>query len=215
MARFAHSSESSPIHRGVFLARGVLGQAMRPPPEAVAPLPPDLNPDLTTRERVDLQTRSAACMTCHAVINPLGYTLENFDAVGRFRNVDRGKPVDSSGVYRTHSGETVNINGPRELAEMLARSDDAQGAFTEQLFHHLVRQPAALRPGDARRTELPVNDARCDSTPARALISISIARASIHAGQLASKMEMRSLPCQRDTDVWQGQSVESNRASSS
>ncbi|HEY2251816.1 MAG TPA: DUF1592 domain-containing protein [Planctomycetaceae bacterium] len=141
MARFAHSSESSPIHRGVFLARGVLGQSMRPPPEAVAPLPPDLNPDLTTRERVDLQTRPASCMTCHAVINPLGFTLENFDAVGRFRNVDRGKPVDASGVYRTYSGETVNINGARELAEMLARSDEAQGAFIEQLFHHLVQQP--------------------------------------------------------------------------
>jgi hypothetical protein len=141
MARFAHSNESSPIHRGVFLARGVLGQSMRPPPEAVTPLPPELNPELTTRERVILQTRPAACTTCHAVINPLGFTLENFDAIGRFRETDRGKPVDASGLYRNRAGDTIPINGARELAEMLAGSGEAHAAFTEQLFHHLVQQP--------------------------------------------------------------------------
>jgi cytochrome c553 len=156
MARFAHSRESSPIHRGVFLARGVLGQSMPPPPEAVAPLAPDLHPDLTTRERVDLQTRAASCTTCHAIINPLGFTLEHFDAVGRFREFDRGKPVDASGIYRARSGETVKVNGARELATVLAASDEAQGAFIEQLFHHLVQQsvraygPTTL--ADLRRT---------------------------------------------------------------
>jgi cytochrome c553 len=141
MTSFAHSSESSPIHRGVFLARGVLGQSMRPPPEAVAPLAPDLHPDLTTRERVMLQTRPATCMTCHGVINPLGFTLEHFDAVGRYRELDRGKPVDAQGSYRTRSGDTVTVNGARELARFVAGSDEAHAAFTEQMFHHLVQQP--------------------------------------------------------------------------
>src|SRR6185295_6700356 len=111
MARFAYTSESSPIHRGVFLARGLLGQTMRPPPEAVAPLAPDLNPDLTTRERVESQTRGAACMTCHSIINPLGFTLEQFDAVGRLRDFDRGKAVDVRGEFRARSGDPVSING--------------------------------------------------------------------------------------------------------
>lgn len=141
MTSFAHSSESSPIHRGVFLARGVLGQSMRPPPEAVAPLAPDLHPDLTTRERVILQTKPATCMTCHGVINPLGFTLEHFDAVGRYREVDRGKPVDAQGAYQTRAGAQVQVNGARELAEFLVTSDEAHAAFTEQLFHHLVQQP--------------------------------------------------------------------------
>jgi hypothetical protein len=140
----------------VFLARGVLGQSMRPPPEAVVPLAPDLHPDLTTRERVDLQTRPATCMTCHAIINPLGFTLEHFDAVGRFREFDRGKPVDASGIYRARDGEAVKVNGARELATVLAASDEAQGAFIEQLFHHLVQQPVrAYGPtklDDLRRT---------------------------------------------------------------
>ena len=91
LASFAYTATSSPIHRGVFLARSVLGRSLRPPPEAFAPLPPDLHPDLTTRERVALQTSPQACMTCHAMINPLGFTLENFDAVGRFRDEENGQ----------------------------------------------------------------------------------------------------------------------------
>ncbi len=141
MTTFAHAGESSPIHRGVFLARGVLGLALRPPPEAVAPLAPDLHPDLTTRERVNLQTRPAQCMTCHGVINPLGFTLEQFDAVGRFRDQEKGKPIDATGTYQTRSGKVVQVNGARELAKFLASSDEAHAAFVEQMFHALVQQP--------------------------------------------------------------------------
>lgn len=148
MAAFAHSSEGSPIHRGVFLARGVLGVALRPPPEAVTPLAPDLHPALTTRERVTLQTKSATCMTCHGVMNPLGFTLEHFDAVGRYRDKDRDKPVDASGSYQTRAGKTITVTGARELATFLAGSEEAQSAFAEQLFHHLVQQPVqAYGPG--------------------------------------------------------------------
>jgi cytochrome c553 len=141
MTSFAHSSESSPIHRGVFLARGVLGVSLRPPPEAVVPLPPELHPNLTTRERVATQTQATACMRCHGLINPLGFTLEHFDAVGRFRDIDHGKPVDDAGSYRTRSGEVVTLHGARELATFLAGSQEAHAAFVEQLFHHLVQQP--------------------------------------------------------------------------
>src|SRR5262249_10670029 len=56
LATFAYPSTTSPIHGGVFLARNVLGLSLRPPPEAFTPLPPSLHPDLTTRERVALQT---------------------------------------------------------------------------------------------------------------------------------------------------------------
>ncbi|MFO0846783.1 MAG: DUF1592 domain-containing protein, partial [Gemmataceae bacterium] len=141
MTTFAHAGESSPIHRGVFLARGVLGMALRPPPEAVAPLAPDLHPDLTTRERVALQTRPPTCMGCHSVINPLGFTLEQFDAVGRFRDADHGKPIDATGSYQARDGKTVRVNGARELATFLAGSDEAHAAFVEQMFHSLVQQP--------------------------------------------------------------------------
>ena len=141
MAAFAYTGDTSPIHRGVFLTRGVLGRTLRPPPDAFTPLAADLHPTLTTRERVSLQTKPAACAACHTIINPLGFTLENFDAVGRYRATDHDKPVDATGTYLTASGKTVTFAGPRDLATFLASSEDVHSAFVEQLFHHLVQQP--------------------------------------------------------------------------
>jgi hypothetical protein len=141
MTSLSSVSESSPIHRGVFLARGVLGVSLRPPPEAVAPLAPSLHPGLTTRQRVMLQTRPGTCMTCHGIINPLGFALEQFDAVGRYREKDNGKPIDATGSYQTRAGKMVQVHGARELATFLAGSPEAHAAFVEQLFHHLIQQP--------------------------------------------------------------------------
>jgi hypothetical protein len=148
MSTFAYTASSSPIHRGVFLARGVLGQTLRPPPEAFSPLPPELHPDLTTRERVLMQTRPQACQSCHAMINPLGFTLEHFDAVGRYRDKEKDKPIDSTGVYLTRSGKEVKLTGIRDLATFLAGSEETQEAFVRQLFQYLVKQPIiAFGPG--------------------------------------------------------------------
>ncbi len=141
LATFAYTTTSSPIHRGVFLSRSVLGRALLPPPEAFAPLPAELHPKLTTRERVDLQTRAQACQVCHNMINPLGFTLENFDAIGRFRDKEKDRPVDTTGSYLTRDGETVKFTGVRDLAAFLADSDETREAFVKQLFHYFVKQP--------------------------------------------------------------------------
>jgi hypothetical protein len=141
MSSFAYTSTSSPIHRGVFLARSVLGRVLRPPPEAVAPLAADLHPDLTTRQRVSIQTQAESCRSCHGMINPLGFTLEHFDAVGRYRNEEKGKPIDATGSYESGSGQTVRFSGVFDLAAYLKSSGEAQSAFVQQLFHYLVKQP--------------------------------------------------------------------------
>jgi cytochrome c553 len=141
MAAFAYSAASSPIHRGVFLSRGVLGRLLPAPPAAVAPLAPDLHAGLTTRERVALQTSPKTCQACHGMINPLGYTLEHFDAVGRFRKEEKGKPIDATGTYQTKTGETVTFKGARNLATYLAASEETHAAFVQQLFQYLVKQP--------------------------------------------------------------------------
>ena len=141
MAGFAYTATSSPIHRGVFISRSLLGRSLRTPPIAVAPLAPDLHASLTTRERVALQTKAESCQSCHSLINPLGFTLEHFDAVGRFRRDEQSKLIDSTGAYRTRSGETVTFKGVRDLATFLANSDETHAAFVEQLFHYLVKQP--------------------------------------------------------------------------
>ncbi|MDH3584921.1 MAG: DUF1592 domain-containing protein, partial [Phycisphaerae bacterium] len=143
LARFAYADTTSPIHRGVFLARSVFGRSLRPPPEAVAPEPVELHPDLTTRERVTRQTGSKACQACHRLINELGFTLEHFDAVGRFREKDQGKPIDASGAYRLPSGEDRALHGAAELATFASKSEQVHRAFVVQLFHHLVKQSIA------------------------------------------------------------------------
>ncbi|MFZ5831994.1 MAG: DUF1592 domain-containing protein [Planctomycetota bacterium] len=139
----AYHSASSPIHRGVFLARGVLGRMLKPPPIAVTPADEGTNPQWTTRQRVAQQTSPPACQTCHEMINPLGFALEHFDAAGRFREEEKQKPIDASGHYHTLSGETANFVGGRALAEFLATSEEVHRAFVEQVFHHLVKQPTA------------------------------------------------------------------------
>jgi mono/diheme cytochrome c family protein len=141
LSAFAYTSTSSPIHRGVLISRSLLGRTLRPPPEAVAPLAPDLHPDLTTRERVLLQTKDQACQTCHAMINPIGFSLENFDAIGRYREQEKDKPVDASGSYLTRSGETVQFSGPVALAKFLASSPEVHRSTVERLFHYLMKQP--------------------------------------------------------------------------
>jgi Protein of unknown function (DUF1592)/Protein of unknown function (DUF1588)/PA14 domain/Protein of unknown function (DUF1595)/Cytochrome C oxidase, cbb3-type, subunit III len=151
MANFAYTATSSPIHRGVFIARSVLGRVLRPPPEAVAPLAPDLHPDLTTRQRVAIQTQPESCRSCHGMINPLGFTLEHFDALGRYRKEEKGKPIDATGSYETRSGEAVKFSGVHDLAAYLTTSGESHSAFVQQLFHYLVKQPI----GAFGRQELP------------------------------------------------------------
>ncbi len=141
LAAFAYAQESSPIHRGVFLARGLLGVSLRPPPEAIAPLPAEQHPGLTTRQRVELQTKGASCQTCHAVINPLGFTLEQFDALGRHRTEQFGKPIPPGGQYLTKAGAKETFGDAKVLGRFLAGSPEAQESFVQQLFHHLVQQP--------------------------------------------------------------------------
>jgi mono/diheme cytochrome c family protein len=141
LTTFAYTDHSSPIHRGVFIGKGLLGVGLKPPQEAFSPLAASAHPTLSTRERVALQTKGANCQTCHNVINPLGFTLEGFDAIGKVRAKDNNKPVDTAGRYLTKAGEEKTFAGPTDLAAFIADSPEAHAAFAAQLFHHLIQQP--------------------------------------------------------------------------
>ncbi len=145
LSLLAYTDDTSPIHRGVFLVRRMLGNVLKPPPEAVTPLAADLHPDLTTRERVILQTQPVSCQSCHAIINPLGFSLEAFDAVGRFRRNEHAgselRQIDASGSYLPREGEAATFSGSRELATFLSESPDATEAFVQDLFHAIAKQP--------------------------------------------------------------------------
>lgn len=141
LSAFAYTKNTSPIKRGVFLTRNVMGRYLKPPPKAIA-FPDDKFPaDLTMREKVTQLTREETCMVCHAVINPIGFSLENYDAVGRYRTRDNNKPVDPATDYPTSDGNVVELKGPRDLAKYAAESAEAQMGFVAQLFHHTVKQP--------------------------------------------------------------------------
>ena len=145
LSLLSYTDDTSPIHRGVFLARGMLGNVLKPPPEAVTPLAADLHPDLSTRERVILQTEPVGCQSCHAIINPLGFALEEFDAAGRFRREEQAgsstRSIDASGSYLPREGTAATFTGSRELAAFLAASPDASEAFVQDLFHAIAKQP--------------------------------------------------------------------------
>ena len=64
----------------------------------------------STRERVALQTKAESCAVCHEMINPLGFTLEHFDAVGRYRSEELGRSINAEGGYLTRSGVIQSVH---------------------------------------------------------------------------------------------------------
>ncbi len=141
LSTFSYHRQTSPIHRGVYLSRNVLGRFLKPPPEAIAFKDSDFHPHLTMREKVTELTKATSCMTCHSIINPIGFGLENYDAVGRFRTHEGKKPINTVSQYPTPTDEIVEIKGPKDLAHQALYSPEAHQAFIKHLFHHLAQQP--------------------------------------------------------------------------
>jgi mono/diheme cytochrome c family protein len=151
LAAFAYPKSSSPIHRGVFLTRNIVGRALKPPPVAVAFNEADFAPNLTMREKISELTRSSACQTCHSVINPLGFSLEHYDAVGRFRTQEGDRPIDAASEYTTDEGQKIQLAGARDVAQFAVNSEHAHNAFIEQLFHQVVKQPLRAYGADTQK----------------------------------------------------------------
>jgi hypothetical protein len=116
-----------------------LGVTLKPPPEAAAPLAASLHPSLNTRERVALQTKGGACMTCHGTINSLGFTLERFDAVGRLREKDNAKLIDSNGWYIARDGKKVTL-------ENAATYRGDEGMFDDEASWKIIENVRASCP---------------------------------------------------------------------
>ena len=143
LATFSYTKSSSPIHRGVFVTRNILGRMLKPPPMAIAFMDDKFDPSLTMREKVAELTSKPACMSCHVTINPLGFSFERFDAVGRVRATDNKKPVDPVSDYATSDGSVIKLTGARDVAIHAAESLAGQTGFVRNLFQELVKQPPA------------------------------------------------------------------------
>ena len=154
LSAFSYHKSTSPIHRGVFLTRNVLGRFLKPPPMAIEFMDDRFDPSLTMREKVTQLTSKDACMGCHVTINPLGFSLESYDAVGRYRKTDNNKPVNAESDYTTTDGKVIHLRGPRDLAEHAVTSTEARRGFVRQMFQQTVKQaPAAYGPDTLQRLD--------------------------------------------------------------
>ncbi len=137
-------TRTSPVKRGKWIMENLLGIEAPPPPPNVPPLDASAQGQLhgTVRERLEKHRSNPACASCHALIDPLGFGLENFDPIGALRKEENGSPLDTTGVLTT--GQTFR-NAP-ELAEVILK--DKREAFvrclTKKLFTYaLGRSPQA------------------------------------------------------------------------
>lgn len=138
MAMLAHSDQTAPILRGVFVRDKILCQPTPPAPPTVDPTPPMLDPNATTRERFAQHTADASCAGCHSLIDPIGLGLENYDQLGRYRATENGLEIDSSGSLVGLREEAIvgDFVGATGLSQRLSESVQAQTCFVTQWYRY-------------------------------------------------------------------------------
>jgi len=124
---------TSPVLRGKWVLEQLLGQRIPPPPPTVPQLPQDdrQTGGMTFRQQLEEHRKNPECAGCHARMDPIGFGLENFDAIGRWRTQQGDGPVDASGVLP--SGE--KFSGPRELKAILLQK---RGEFLNNVSRKML-----------------------------------------------------------------------------
>jgi hypothetical protein len=127
----SHPLRTSPVLRGKWVLEQLLGDQVPPPPPEAGTLPQDdIQPDgLTFRQRLEAHRRNPDCASCHQKMDPIGFGLESFDPIGRWRVEQNGGPIDSTGALP--SGES--FGSPAELKMILRGKKD-------QFIEHLTRK---------------------------------------------------------------------------
>lgn len=139
LATTSFPNRTSPVRRGVWVLEQVLGERVPPPPPDVPELEEQEHKSvegLTLRQRTELHQSEPTCANCHKLLDPIGFGLENFDAIGRWRDKnDVGIAIDSAGKLPT--GESFST--PAELKSILAqRKADLGRNLTERLMAYAV-----------------------------------------------------------------------------
>ena len=139
LATTSYPDRTSPVLRGKWLLDNIFGVYVPPPPADVDTTLPEIRPGTvppTIRERLAQHRSNPVCSSCHAVIDPPGFALENFDAIGGWRSVDEaGRPVDAMGT--TVSGAAVEgLSGLRAM--LLQRPDQFPTTVTEKLLAYAL-----------------------------------------------------------------------------
>lgn len=142
----AFPAGSSPIHRGKLVRERLFCQDLAPPPPGLIAQIPPVTPGTTTRERFAAHMSVEPCLSCHRLMDPIGFGFEHFDGAGRYRETDGGLPIDDS----TQILETAATNGTHaglgELGAALGNSEDVHACFVRQWlrFGYGVEPDAAM-----------------------------------------------------------------------
>jgi hypothetical protein len=128
LAGRSRPDHSSPTSRGLFMMQAFFCREPLPPTQA-SEIPVD--PTLTTRQRLERETTGPACVGCHAEFDPMGFALEHFDAIGRYRETENGLAIDASGTF----ADGTSFDGAVELGAALRES----ATTTECLLRHFYR----------------------------------------------------------------------------
>jgi hypothetical protein len=133
-------TRTSPVRRGKWVLEQLLCSAPPPPPPGVGGLIPPSVDAPTVRKRLEQHRADPFCYSCHSVMDPIGFGLESFDAVGRLRNEDNGHPVDASGVL-PDGREFSNTAG---LVQALQDDPRFVRCFVQKMFTYAIgRSPTA------------------------------------------------------------------------
>ncbi|MCI0335428.1 MAG: DUF1592 domain-containing protein, partial [Planctomycetes bacterium] len=132
LAVTSYATRTSPVIRGQWVLKNLVGVPPPPPPANVPPLRDNtVSSTLSVRERLKQHRANDACASCHEMIDPVGFALENFDAVGRWRESEEDKPVDASGGFLDGS-EFVGASGLEQA--LLNRPELFVRTLTEKLM---------------------------------------------------------------------------------
>ena len=167
----ANGIDTSPVVRGVWLLENLLGTPPSPPPPDVEPLDPDVRGAVTIRDQLQKHRDVASCYDCHRKIDPLGFALENFDPIGRWRETYGGKTrIDASGELPSgHAFTSVE----EFKAVLLERQDQFAVALTEKLLAYAVGRP--IEPADRPHVDRIVQELASRGYGMRDLIHLVVA----------------------------------------
>jgi Protein of unknown function (DUF1592)/Protein of unknown function (DUF1588) len=170
LAAHADTDSSGPVTRGIFVLESILCSPLPPPPANVPPALRASDPqarNLTTRERFEEHLSNAVCASCHKVIDGVGFAFEEFDAIGAYRTIENGQPVDSTGSVAGTGEMDGEYRGVGELATKLSGSQHLVDCYLKQGYRYAMGQSephgddpsslASLRTGfsaDARLTDI-------------------------------------------------------------
>jgi hypothetical protein len=137
LSTFAHSDQTSPIKRGVWVRERLLCQEFPTPPPAAGTLPP-VDPNATARERFSQHSADPSCHACHGDIDSIGFGFERFDPIGRYRTTENGKNIDPSGdmndVEHLGAGTSAPFQTLAGLGSDIVASDAGQACFAKQYY---------------------------------------------------------------------------------